>query len=188
MQITPQAPRYQLSINADGLQAAIPARRSTFALLFLLLWLGGWAFGEMQAIEQLLHPSDMAPTAFLALWLAGWTAGGLAAVGTLLWQIAGRELLTVNATALAHRIEVFGLGLTRNYAAHEVKALRAAPDSALAQYQALLPPFMGPARGALAFDYGARTIRLAPGIDEAEARELAAQLASRLPAAARAAA
>jgi len=187
MQVTPLPPRYQLNVHADGLQAVIPAQRSAFALCFLLIWLGGWAFGEMQAIEQLLRPKDQAATAFLAVWLAGWTAGGLAAVGTLLWQIAGRELLTVNATALAHRIEIFGLGLTRNYAAHEVKALRAAPDSALAQYQAWMPPFMGPARGALAFDYGARTIRLAPGMDEAEARELAVQLAGRLPAAARAA-
>lgn len=185
MQVTPQPPRYQLNVHADGLQAVIPAQRSALALLLLLIWLGGWAFGEMQAIEQLLRPKDQAATAFLAIWLAGWTAGGLAAIGGLLWQFAGRELLTANATALAHRIEIFGLGFTRHYAAHEVKALRPAPHGTLAQYQAWMPPFMGPARGSLAFDYGSRTLRLVQGLDEVEARELAAQLAARLPAAAR---
>ncbi|MBB2486188.1 hypothetical protein H5407_13275 [Mitsuaria sp. WAJ17] len=104
----------------------------------------------------------------------------------MLWQFAGRETLAVNATPLTHRIEIFGLGLTRHYAAAEVKALRPSPEGGATQYQAWLPPFMGPARGALAFDFGSRTIRLAQGLDEVEARELAVQLATRLPSAARA--
>ncbi|HLO94823.1 MAG TPA: hypothetical protein VK195_10935 [Burkholderiaceae bacterium] len=191
MQITPEAPRFQLSHTPEGLQAVIPARRSVLVQLFLLVWLAGWCFGEIQVVEQLLqqqlHPDAKTPTAFLALWLAGWTAGGLGAVGTLVWQFAGRELLTVNAMSLVHRVEMLGLGVTRVYAAASIKALRAAPDGggSLARQQACMPPFFGPARGALAFDYGSRTIRLAVGLDEAEAKALVPPLAALLPAAAR---
>lgn len=83
-----------------------------------------------------LHAEGVQVAIFLLLWLAGWTVGGLGAMGTVLGQFAGRELLTVDATALAHRIEIFGLSFTRHYAAGDVKALRATPDSGLAQYQA----------------------------------------------------
>lgn len=160
MPVTPLPPGYQTPLSAEGLQAAVPARRSLLALLFLVIWLGGWCFGEVQAIEQLRQPSDKPPTAVLLLWLAGWTVGAL---GIMLGQFPGRERLTVDAMALAHRIEIFGLGLTRRYAGAEIKAPRASPAGSLAQYQAWLPALMGPTRDALAFHCGARTIRLAPG-------------------------
>lgn len=187
MQVTPESSRVQLTHTPEGLQAAVPAQRSVLALLFLLVWLGAWCFGEMQAIGQLFDPGDKTPSAFLALWLAGWTAAGLGAVGTLVWQFAGRELLTVNASSLAHRIEMLGLGVTRTYDAASIKALRATPDGggSFARQQAWMPPFFGPPRGALAFDYGSRTIRLLASMDEAEAKALVPQLAARLPAAAR---
>jgi hypothetical protein len=39
----------------------------------------------------------------------------------------------------------------------------------------------GPGGGRFAFDYGAQTVRLAGGIDEAEAREIVGELKSRHP-------
>jgi hypothetical protein len=45
--------------------------------LFLLCWLGGWAFGFKSAVTQLLY-GNFQP--FLVVWLAGWTLGGILAI------------------------------------------------------------------------------------------------------------
>ena len=183
MHISPEEPKFRLTSTVDGLQAVIPPKRSWFAIPFLTLWLCGWAFGEFQVIEQLLSPSEKTPVGFLALWLTGWTLGGIAVICTILWQLAGRELVTVSSSFLIHRVEALGLGRTRIYAAEKIKAFRATDfaSGGLQNQQGMIPPFFGPGIGPVAFDYGAKTIRLAPSMDEAEAKVLVRELARGLP-------
>src|SRR5687767_7102498 len=124
MVIEPQTARYTMEASAEGLRSSIPARRNWFVLLFLMAWLGGWAFGEVNAISELLNPNDKTSTAFLLFWLAGWTLGGAFCIATVLWQLAGKEVFVVNASELMHRIELFGLGRTRIYRSSDIKNLR----------------------------------------------------------------
>jgi hypothetical protein len=186
MFVEPESARYSVEHSADGLRAFIPARRNWFIVLFLIAWLGGWIFGEVSAARELLNPRDDTPSAFLFFWLAGWTLGGAFCIGTVLWQLAGRELLIVNSTSLVHRIEVLGLGWSRAYRTAEVKNLRTTDYSPnpFTNQRAWFPPVGGSGYGPIAFDYGARTIRLAPGLEEAEARMLVGELSPRLPRAA----
>jgi hypothetical protein len=152
-------------------------------MLFLLAWLGGWAFGEIGTTGELMHPSGKTPSAFLAFWLAGWTLGGLFAIGTVLWQLAGREVVTINASEFTYRVEVFGFGLSRLYNASEVKNLRVTEysTSPFNNQRVWFPPLYGSGFGPIAFDYGARTIRIAPSLEEAEAKVLVDSLSSHLP-------
>ena len=183
MHIEPESARYTIEATPDGLRAFIPARRNWFVLLFLMAWLGGWVFGEVSAARELLNPNGKAPSAFLAFWLVGWTLGGAFALGTVLWQIAGREVLMASSSTLLHRIEIFGLGWNRMYHASEVKSLRTTDYSPnpFTNQRAWFPPIGGSGDGPIAFDYGARTIRVAPALEEAEAKMLVSELASRLP-------
>lgn len=183
MHVSPEEPKYCLTHTAEGLQAIVPPKRSWFTIPFLALWLCAWAFGEFQVIGQLLNPSEKTPVGFLAVWLTGWTLGGLFALGTVLWQVAGRELITVSSSFLVHRVEALGFGRTRIYSAEKIKAFRATDyaSGGLQNQQAMAPPFFGPGFGPVAFDYGAKTIRLAPSIDEAEAKVLVRELARGLP-------
>jgi hypothetical protein len=152
-------------------------------MLFLIVWLGGWSFGEASAIRELSNPGDKAPSAFLAFWLVGWTLGGAFAISAVLWQLAGREVITVNSVALSHRVEVFGFGRTRTFRASDVKSLRSTEfaSNAFTNQRAWFPPLAGSGYGPVAFDYGARTIRIAPSLEEAEAKMLVQELSSRLP-------
>jgi hypothetical protein len=183
MHIEPQSARFQIDNTRDGLRAIIPARRNWFIMLFLLAWLGGWAFGELNAARELLAASAKTPTAFLFFWLVGWTLGGAFALITVLWQVAGREVITVNSTTLSQRVEILGLGRTRSYRASEVKSLRATDYSInpFTNQRAWFPPLTGSGLGPVAFDYGARTFRFAPSLEEAEARMLVRALSSKLP-------
>jgi len=183
MLIEPESPRFVLETTASGLRAAVPARRNWFVLLFMCAWLVGWAFGEVSVIGELLSPSEKTPKLFLLAWLAGWTVGGLFAVGTVLWQLAGKEIISVSASTLEHRIEAFGIGRSRMYKLAEVKNLRATDYSAnpFTNQSAWFPPVVGSGFGPVAFDYGARTFRLAPALEEAEAKLLVERLSPRLP-------
>lgn len=145
-------------------------------LLFLSVWLCGWFFGESSAIATLAGHSfsgKVQPVGFLAIWLLFWTAGGVAVVATLLWQFSGREIIALNSTRLTYRIEAFVFGRSRSYPIRDVTDLRASASS-----------FYGLQRwgrsGSVVFDYGGRTIRMAPGLDEAEAKMLVKELSTRL--------
>lgn len=183
MHIQPQSARFQSETTSEGLRVVIPASRNWFIMLFLLAWLGGWTIGETSVVRQLLNAGDKTPTAFLLFWLVGWTIGGVCAFGTVLWQLAGREILTVNSSALIYRVEVFGIGISRSYGASDIRNLRATayPASTNWTRRNMFPPLFGAEHGTLAFDYGARTIRVGASLDEAEARLLVSSLAPHLP-------
>ena len=183
MHVEPQAARFHVEVTPDGLRAVIPARRNWFVMLFLIAWLGGWVFGEVSASGELLRHGDKTPTAFLAFWLLGWTLGGAFAATAVVWQLAGREVISVSSNTLLHRAEAFGFGWNRSYKASEVRNFRSTEYSsnAFTNQRAWFPPVTGSGFGPVAFDYGARTIRMAPSLEEAEARMLVRELSSRLP-------
>ena len=74
----------KISIVTDGIEPTIiipPASSPMryFMGLFLLFWLGGWAFGFNSAASQMLSGKA---NAFIVFWLGGWTLGGIFAALT----------------------------------------------------------------------------------------------------------
>jgi hypothetical protein len=185
MQVELSAPRYSLEQTAEGLRVTIPARRNWFVLLFLLVWCAGWLFGEISAGNQLIHYSvrNEPERLFLAVWLLAWTAGGAFAIAAVVWQLAGREVIALDSATLSHRVEAFGVGRTRAFRVTDVRRLRATEwsNSPFSNQRTWFPPVFGGGYGPLAFDYGARTFRIAPGLDEAEANTLVKELKDRIP-------
>lgn len=54
--------------------------------VFLLAWLGGWAFGWVAVASSLLKGNDKGGGGFLVFWLIGWTVGGAFAI-TMLYRL-----------------------------------------------------------------------------------------------------
>jgi hypothetical protein len=189
MNVQPLPARYAIETTpGGGLRAVVPARKHWLFLIFMGLWLAGWCFGEFTAANQLLHPSRRDNDRwFLMLWFAGWTVGGAWAFLCLLWQLFGRELISVEEGSLVHRVEIWGLGRTRAYAVHAIARLRVVEFSfdVFRNQRTVMPPLFGAGVGPIAFDYGQRTFRIAPSLDEAEAHSLVTILGERLPRAAR---
>jgi hypothetical protein len=183
MHIPPSSPRFTTEAVPGGIRAVIPSRQNWFVILFLCAWLVGWAFGEIHAAQELLNPTENSPRLFLSAWLAGWTLGGAFALSAVLWQLGGKEVITVDLTTFEHRIEAFGIGKSKRYALAEIKNVRVAEytPGGSSNQAAWIPPLMGPGHGPLAFDYGARTFRVGPALEEAEAKLLLEQLTPRLP-------
>jgi hypothetical protein len=131
----------------------------------------------------LLNLTDKTPVAFLSFWLVGWTIGGALAAAAVLWQLAGREVLTIDSLSLLYRVEALGIGRSRLFRAADVKNFRSTEyaSSPFMNQRTLFPPIIGAGYGPVAFDYSARTFRIAPSLDEAEARVLVGEMTSRLP-------
>ncbi len=183
MFVKPPGPRHTSIEVADGLEIGIPTKRNIFLFGFLSLWLCGWLMGEIMAPIGFFAAAKKGPGSglFLLFWLCGWTLGGAVAIFIWLWQLKGREVITVSARAISIRREIAGYGYSRHYEVAEIRRLRVAPLSFNPFDFGSSMALWGIGGGALAFDYGFKTYRFGAGIDEAEAYIILQAIADRLP-------
>jgi hypothetical protein len=175
-------PRFSVEQTSEGEQIRIKARRQWFAMLFLPVWLTGWTFGGASAVGQILSQFEW----FLAIWLCFWAAGWVVAAGTLLWMAVGSETLRVVDGDLEVAQNALGLSRRWLYEGRQIRQLRAADQPLWASSFYWQVPFVRSNRfGAVKFDYGSRTIAVAPGLDAAEGRMIVDQLGRWLPASAK---
>ena len=179
-----EAPRARLEIPEGREEWTIPVRKNWIVLIFLPLWLMGWAAGEIAAAWQIVTKFD----AFLAVWLTIWSVGGLFAIATLAWQLRGREIIRIEEDRPIHGCRGFGWNRDVAYQVSEISGLAADRGPSFWERYYTQTPIIGFGRmGTVKFHYGARTIRMATSVDEAEGRTIVAWLARRLPASATAA-
>ncbi len=151
-------------------------------MLFLPIWLIGWAFGEVTVITQLLGPTGGEPVGFLLVWLAGWTVGGVFTLGFFLWMLAGKQVVRVERGVLSLRWEVLGLGSSREYDVSQVHNLRIGAATGFNPFSmAQAGAMWGVTGGPLGFDYGAQTVRFGLAMHEAEAAIILPRLSRILP-------
>lgn len=176
----PAKPRFR--IEQDGAQewVRIPARRQWFALPFLAVWLTMWTAAGVAVFYQMAAEGHWV----LAVWLIFWALGWVFAAGTVIWQIGGAEKLSVSGGDLQHVVQMPGYRKLRVYRGGEMKGLRSVSTGWPSFYPRGVnyPPLFNFPYGAIQFRYGARTIHLAPGTDEAEAAMIVDRLKTRLPA------
>lgn len=174
--------RHRIELRDGTEWVVVKAARNWFVLPFLALWLTGWSAGGVAAIYAFAQGEQRA---FLAVWLVMWAIGWLFAAATVLWQIGGRTRVGVSRGALVHAWSMPLIAKERRYDATQVRHLRAAGSPWSAMFRGFsrspYPPFLPFTGGSVAFDYGARTIRLLPEVDEAEGRMIAEWLTHRLP-------
>src|SRR5204863_9141878 len=103
----------RISVEKDrsGLSITIKTYKNWFLVFFLPIWLTGWTVGGIAAIHALVRGPDRNP--FLVVWLCGWFAGEILVTLNWLWNVFGREVVSVRAGAFVHRREVWGYGLER---------------------------------------------------------------------------
>jgi hypothetical protein len=179
--VKPGRPRAVTASIPGGIRVAVQTPKKLFALIFLPVWLTGWAFGEAVAIRTLLGAgsaqfSRPTPTGFLAVWLLIWTVGGALVLASFLWMAFGRETLEISGGTLRVRREAVRIGRTWSYDLAHVRNVRWSP--------APFNPFSwnaslrhwGFGNGVVGFDYGASTVRVLPGLEEAEANGIISAL------------
>jgi hypothetical protein len=167
------------NVEPGRFRLEIPARRNWLAILFLGAWLVFWAFGEV-AVTRMILLGAGAPRLFMFAWLVLWTVGGGHAIVVLAWGIAGREIVTLGGGVLLIRRGALGVGRTWEYGLETVRNLRVDPARVTYSRMESTFPSTGLSGGPVAFDHGARTVRFAGGVDEAEAAIIVKELGERL--------
>lgn len=181
-------PRYTITESAEGITFRIPSRKNWFMILFLMVWLTGWAIGEVTVIGTLVGGifnafSGGAPDAasagiaafggiFTLVWLCAWTAGGAFAIYAWLWQVKGAEEVSISYDSLVIEKRNPLWNRSKKYRLEEVTDLRVSTARPAITSISWGLEFWGLTGGQLAFDYGAKTVRFGIGLDEAEAKHI----------------
>lgn len=176
----PAESRIAMTNIAEGLRIVMPCRRSWFVICFLAFWLCGWAVAEVMVANQFMK-GDSPPEGelFMLAWFGVWTIGGVVAIYAWLWQLIGKEIVTVHGQTFITRRDIGGLGFDKEYSLVQMRDLRmrfvaASPLELSSSFQ-----LWGIGGGVIAFDYGGRTIRFGAGLDDAEARQVVAAITQR---------
>jgi hypothetical protein len=179
----------QIAIRYDHADPTIviPAKASAsryFGGLFLLCWLGGWAFGFKSASTQLMEGKG---GFFLVFWLAGWTVGGILAALTAyrILRPTVPETLRLRRGSVEYDSGIRPLELNRyreNASSRDYwnsllsRRVRASLDRQLLQTLRLRDTETG---NRLTIDLGTRRLELASQASEVEREWLARLLARR---------
>jgi hypothetical protein len=153
----------------DGLEIVIPARRNIAVLVFLGLWLAGWAMGEKNALAQILSDGIRVADPFLLAWVLFWTVGGAVACYVWLWMLVGKERILMGASTLRMSRDILGVGWPRFYPLREIRNLRVAPPRGVPANRNAVFRLSGLGGGWIEFEYQARAIRFGASLNEAEA-------------------
>jgi hypothetical protein len=173
------AGRVRIEGGPEGLLIVIPPRRNLFTLLFLGVWLLGWAMGELTTLEELLAGRAKDPPQLVAVWLLVWTLGGAIALYTWLWMLAGAERIRMGTAELTVKRDILGLGWGRTYRLSAIRGLRIAPMP-LGPYDGKTAlRLAGLAGGVIAFEYEGKCIRFGGSLDAAEAQLVVERISQR---------
>ena|GEM_PF-1848628 len=165
--VQPFVSRSTVSEDVEGLRISIPAQRS-WAILFMLGWLGAWTAGGIAAGTSLFHRFNF----FILFWMLAWAFGEVLVGYTVLYAIGGRQIVLSKFDALTIKTEIFGLGSAKAYLVGEMRNLRFQPPAIVGR---------GQRASGIAFDYGSKTVMFGAGLDEKEATDLVARIRQRCP-------
>ncbi len=179
------AGRAQINNTGNGLEISIPSKKNWFIIIFLSIWMCGWAIGEVAAITALttggitFGKNPGGAGLFMAVWLAGWTLGGAFCIAVLGWNLAGREVISLYNGILKIERKAFNIGQTKEYSLADTANFRI--SRAVTMWEASTSfgaglEFWGFGGGTISFDYGMRTVKFANGIDEAEASHIISEM------------
>lgn len=171
--VEPGKGRAVIERSGMGLRITIPAPTQAFGLVFMSLWLVAWVVGEAFAIGKVASGEFYQnPETGLIIWFVVWTLGGGWIIYTLLWQLAGKEIIELNSTTLKQIRRVLLFNRSREFAVAKMANIRLAPPApkySNGKYMIQNPGF---GSGAIAFDYGRDTQQLGQGLEEADARHV----------------
>src|SRR5216117_2805610 len=154
MLLTPPPLRSTVSEQPDGLRISIPAPRNTFTNLFLIFWLAMWAYAENQVGREVILDNKW--DLFTVAWLGVWTFAGGSAAHACLWNLFGKDVLTLCANELQLHRQILCIGFLRRFPSADLHNLRFVPECGCGR--AYRDSY-------IAVDFGAKTIKFADGVE-----------------------
>jgi hypothetical protein len=195
MPVKPPAPKHTCEDLGNELIISIPSLKIWFLIIFMGFWLILWlVVVGVSLIGTFLFNRigpDVPSTPVLILLIFIWVLIAGFVIHTIAWQVSGREVVKVTTQSLAIRAVALGRGSQKEYSASYIKDLRVSSSNMdffhpMMMWYGYSYPYPWPGHhhnnmGSIAFDYGARTFRFGSGVDEAEAKQILAEIQQKYP-------
>lgn len=183
MPAKPRAPRYTSEDLGNALLISIPSRK-TWKILFFGIWSAVWISGGIFAIVSALRETVSVREIggwgiFFSIF---WFIFSLLGIYHFLWQLAGKEEIEIIPDSIQITEVILLLRRSKQYISSHIKDLRTAAEGRIEPYPPADEGFsFNKGTGIIAFDYEGRMIRMGIGIDEAEGRQIIAEIHQRYP-------
>ncbi|MEW6030617.1 MAG: hypothetical protein ACOYZ8_11630 [Chloroflexota bacterium] len=197
--ITPPKPRHTSEVNNEEITITIPVKKRWAEIVWFLFflffvsppfyWLGRAVLLYLLSLVGLYGdiPNNTDSTVnapltigALVIIVLGLLIVELWMVYSVLWRLAGKEIITANKDVFMTTRKLFGWKRYRAYKTSDISALRISrPTDYRSELFSEFRRMFGGA-GTIAFDYGAKSFRLGEGLDEAEGRQIIKKLQSHL--------
>lgn len=164
---------FQVKQDFSSTDIVIKSSRNILIIIFLMFWLVGWFFGESFALFFLMSEQMQGSAVlFISFWLLAWTFAGFAVLSVILWQLVGKENISIHRGVLTHSKTIFGLGRKRTYHQLDIQEFGFKP---LAKNRIYRPTTTGQTplkTGSISFLYQNKNVSIAKRLNEAEAKDL----------------
>jgi hypothetical protein len=173
--------RHTIRPAGTGFVVACGPPREWKGVIFLSLWLVGWSIGGFAIATEAFDPRDR--SVLTAVMAIAWLGVTLFSLLVLAWQVSGTEELHFSGRSLTHRWRAAGIGQTRAYAIERIGRFRACDyvEPHFEGQHLMMPPDLWKPHGVVVFDYEGRTVHVAAGMRDADARRIVAEVGRRLP-------
>lgn len=179
MPVKPFPPKHKTENLANKLIISMPSLKFWPLLFAFFVWGLMWLIIESLIISTIFSGGlDFSGGAFAVVW----NIIGVFLIYNLLWQLIGKEEIQITNTSIKISYVVFGYKQSKEYLSENIKDLDLARVN---MKDVMIPraPFLWgtSTTGLVSFDYGARTIRFASSIEEAEAKLILAKIQEKYP-------
>jgi len=178
--LDPNVGRAKIIRDAGALIVDVPAKRSTFATLFLGFWLVMWAVGWLAAFGSLVSGAAGGGSFFVLFWLFLWTLGGILALSSFFWLLLGRERITFDTSSVTISRDISIWSRTTHCAFSDVSNIRFVPHLASGKNNQMTN-WYSLKTGTIKIDFGVHTLGFGIELDDAEAKRLITTLTAVFP-------
>jgi hypothetical protein len=177
--IKPFAPKHKVEGLSNRLIITMPSLKFMPLLFLFCVWSILWLIFEVLFISNIFSEGLSLSG---GIFVIAWSILGIFLILNLLWQTIGKEEIQITSTSITVSHVLLGYKRSREYLSENIEGLGLAHVN---MKDVILPrgPFLWGTdiTGLVSFDYGARTIRFASSIEEAEAKQIIAEINQKYP-------
>src|SRR5260221_4499608 len=183
MVVKPPLPKHKTEDFGDKLIITMPSRKVWPFILVFCIWSLFWLTMESTLGATIFtshNPNPFNVITFI-IFFAIWNLLGLFLVYNILWQLIVKEELQITKQSIKISQIVLMYKRSREYLFEHIKDLDLARVSIsdLSFQRGQFPT--GTKLGSISFDYGAQTFKFAGSIEEAEAKQIIAEIQQKYP-------
>ena len=180
------APRHNTEDLSNSLIVTIPSPRKWYVIAYLILQILVWLVLELLVIGFVVlpwveHKATGDGVLYLGAWLFLLTVLGFVAMYAFIWQVIGKERVELGSLSIKISRNLLWFIPPREYSAAHIKYMRVSFPSQSRIPGGLMFEAWGLVGGMIAFDYGAKTFRFGGALDEAEAKQIIAEIQQKFP-------